>query len=387
MPDTARVLKSRIVNQGKAASHRLSAQLDLARDPVIVFCEITRACALACRHCRAEAQPKRHPMELDTAECSRVLDQVIKFDQPPIVVLSGGDPFMRRDLFEIVEYGVSLGLTIAVAPSATALVTDARLRRLAALGVSSVSFSLDAATAEAHDAFRGFRGTFDRTLRIMQMAREAGLAFQVNTTVTRQTLRDLPGTARLIADSGARVWDLFFLVPTGRAHAEDLISPHEHEEVFGWVMENAAEWPFRVKTTLGQHYRRAFIMRQLQANPLDPVPEDVRLALAEAWSAPPTNDGRGVAFISHLGDVYPSGFLPLRVGNVRRDSIVDLYRDAPLFRLLRDSSALKGKCGVCPFNEVCGGSRARAYAMTGDAMASDPSCAYQPAATTTTALA
>ncbi len=350
-----------------------SPSWDFAREPAVVFLELTRACALACRHCRAQAQPKRDPRELTSEEYRRLLDQLGTFDRPPIVILSGGDPFMRRDLFDIVEYGIQNGLTVSVSPSATALVTSERLERLAELGVSRVSFSLDGATAEAHDAFRGFPGTFDRTLAIIRRAREAGLGFHVNTTVTRHTRRDLPAIADLMAESGAVVWDLFFLVPTGRALAEDLMSAEEHEEVFGWVLRNEQRWPFRVKTTLGQHYRRVVISPRLTRQA--PTREEV----ARHWRGPATNDGRGVLFVSHIGDVYPSGFLPLRVGNVRSDDVVGLYRYAPLFQLLRDRTALKGKCGECPFNEVCGGSRARAYAMTGDPMAAEPCCVYRPA--------
>ena len=351
---------------------------DLDQDPFIAFWELTRACALRCEHCRAQAQPGRHPFELGTDECRRVVDDLAGFGQPPIVVLSGGDPFMRRDLFEIIEYARGRNITVAVAPSATALVTRERLERLSALGVSSISLSLDGASAETHDAFRGFRGAYERTLNIMRMARDTGLSFQVNTTVARTTRNDLSAMAGVVASGGASVWDFFFLVPTGRARPEDMLSPSGHEDLFNWLLDNAAQWPFRVKTTLAQHYRRAFILRRLQAGALDLVPEAARSAVIAAWPGPATNDGRGVLFISHTGEIYPSGFLPVRAGNVRSDSLVHVYRDAPLFRQLRDTSALKGKCGRCIFNRVCGGSRARAYAVTGDPLASEPCCSYSP---------
>ncbi|MBI4220808.1 MAG: radical SAM protein, partial [Chloroflexi bacterium] len=210
---------------------------DLNRDPFIIFWELTRACALACRHCRAEAQPQRHPLELTTAECFALVEALTHFDQPPIVILSGGDPFMRRDLFDIVGHARKLGLTVAVAPSATALVTEQRLSHLVELGVSSISLSLDGAGPQVHDAFRGFAGTFDRTIRIAETARRLGLPFQINTAVSRHTWRDLSLMATVVEEIGASTWDLFFLVPTGRAAVEDMLTPEEHEHVFEWVLD------------------------------------------------------------------------------------------------------------------------------------------------------
>lgn len=351
---------------------------DLNRDPFIVFWELTRACALTCRHCRAEARPQRHPLELSTAECHRVIEQLASFDRPPILILSGGDPFMRRDLFEVIGRARQVGLTVAVAPSATALVTEERLGKLVELGVSSISLSLDGAGGVTHDGFRGFAGTFERTLAIAGHARSLGLPFQVNTTVARPTVEELPGMAPLVAEMGASTWDLFFLVPTGRASARDLLSAEEHERVFEWALANAGSWPFRVKTTLGQHFRRLFILKRLQADSGEAIGPEVKHELARAWPGPATNDGKGVLFISHTGVVFPSGFLPLGCGDVRHASVVEIYRESLLFRALRDTRSLKGRCGACPFNEVCGGSRARAYAVTGDAFAEEPACAYVP---------
>ncbi|MDA1258873.1 MAG: TIGR04053 family radical SAM/SPASM domain-containing protein [Chloroflexi bacterium] len=356
-------------------------RVDVDRDPVVVFWEMTRACALACEHCRAEAQPKRHPLELSTDEGFKLLDRVAAFDHKPIIVLSGGDPFMRRDLFDIVERGVELGLTVSVSPSATALATKERFLKLVDLGVSRVSFSLDGPDAETHDVFRGFPGTFDRTLEMFRAAREVGLEFQVNTTITKRTRDYLPRMAELVAREGAVLWDLFLLVPVGRGLEASLMSPEQHEETFNWVVSQRADWPFMSKTTLGQPFRRVAIQRRIRAegrNVEDMSPSEVR----GMWPGPVTNDGKGIFFVSHMGNVYPSGFLPYRAGNVRTDDPVALYRNAPIFRSLRDPASLKGKCGVCPFNGVCGGSRARAYAMTGDPLGAEPCCPYVPAAVT-----
>jgi AdoMet-dependent heme synthase len=352
--------------------------LDLDQNPFIVFWEVTRACALSCVHCRARATPKAHPLELDSEECLRVVDSLAEFEQPPLLILSGGDPFMRRDLFDVIRHARSRGLTVAVAPSATALVVEHRIKQLVELGVASISLSLDGADAEAHDSFRGFAGTFERTLGMMELARECGMPFQVNTTVSRRTVAGLPRMAELLKTRGPSTWDLFFLVPTGRAATRDVLSAREHEDVFNWLLDDAASWPFRVKTTLAPHYRRVFVLRKMDAGSLDQVPNEARPLIREGWRGPVTNDGRGTMFISHLGDIYPSGFLPVRTGNVRTANIVETYRQSPVFRSLRDVFALKGKCGDCQFNAVCGGSRARAFAMTGDMLASDPTCAYSP---------
>ena len=352
-------------------------QVDINRDPIVVFWEVTLACALACSHCRAQAQPKRHPLELNTQEGFRVLDELASFDHPPIVVLSGGDPFMRRDLFQLVEYGKRLGLPMSVAPSATALVTRKRLQRLKELGVSRISLSLDGSNAKAHDDFRGVIGSFQRTLDAMAASADVGLEFQVNTTVTRRTLRDLPHIADMLADSGTVLWDLFFLVPTGRAQSEDVISAEDHEQVFNWLYDLSSAAPFQVKTTLGMHYRRVQLQRRLAEQGQRPE-ELTSQQVRELYRGVPSNDGKGIMFISHLGEVLPSGFLPIPSGNARRDSLVELYRESPLFKSLRDPIHLKGKCRQCPFNVICGGSRARAYAMTGDPLQAEPCCVFQP---------
>ena len=345
--------------------------------PTGIVGELTLARALACQHCRETSRPKRHPNELDTGQCVRVMDDLNRFDTPPIVVLSGGDPFMRRDLFDIAEYGLKLGLTVSVSPSATALVTPERLKRLVDIGVQRVSFSLDSPLAAVHDEFRGFAGTFDRTLRAFEYASQAGLSFQVNTTITRSTRAGLPAMAKAIADYGAAMWDLFFLVPTGRALQDQLLSADEHEETYDWIIANAPSWPFRTKTTLGQPYRRKFVQQRLMREGKT-ISDISAKEVNDYWPGPPTNDGRRIFFISPPGDVYPTGFLPLTPATVLPDALVALSRHSPLFLPPRHPRTPTGKCGDCPFNQICGGSRARAYALTGDLTAADPTCAFQP---------
>ena len=344
---------------------RPTGALDYAKAPVVLFWEITKACALACRHCRAEAQPKRHPLELTTAECFRAVDEIARFSPKPILVISGGDPLMRRDLFDVAGYAVSQGLRTSLSPSVTALVTLRNLARARQAGVQHISFSLDGATPEVHDSFRGVEGSFQRTLWAIGAAQEAGLTVQVNTTVSRWNKAQLEEMTEIVGRSGAVQWDVFFLVPTGRAQREEMLSPEEHERVFNWLYDLAPRVAFRVKTTMGQPFRRITLQRARQNG-------------TQVDTFASTNDGKGICFISHIGEIYPSGFLPLRCGNVRTDSLVDVYQTHPFLLSLRDPGQLKGKCGVCPFNSVCGGCRARAYACTGDYLAAEPCCPFDP---------
>lgn len=342
------------------------ARSDYSQAPVVLFWEITRACALACRHCRADAQPRRHPQELTTEECFAVVKEITRFHPQPILIITGGDPLMRRDLFEVAAYAVSRGLRTSLAPSVTALITPRNLARAYQAGIRHISISLDGATPEVHDEFRGVGGSFQRTLWAIRAAQDAGMTVRINTTVSKWNWTQLEAMAELVSASQAELWDLFFLVPTGRARAEEMLSAEEHEEVFHWLYDLSRTVPYRVRTTLGQPFRRVALQRAAgEGRPMDPLPS--------------TNDGKGVCFISHVGDLCPSGFLPLPCGNVHTHSLVMVYQNHPLFQALRDPRRLKGKCGVCPFNSVCGGCRARAYACTGDYLEADPCCSFDQA--------
>ncbi len=365
------------------------AEADFSLAPFTIAWELTRACAFACRHCRAEAQPRRDPRELNTEETFRLIDQIREFGDP-ILVVTGGDPMMRPDLYDILSYAVQQGLRTSLTPTTTRLVTPKALARARDAGVRRMALSLDGPGPEAHDAFRGFRGSFEIALGIARQIVASGLSLQVNTTVSRYNRHQLDEMAELVASLGAVQWSLFFLVPTGRARAADMISPQEHEEVFHWLYDLSRRAPFDVKSTAAPAYRRVVIQRERQARP-GGTGGNTPLTLAGAGyryqdglnrPAKAVNDGNGFCFISHTGDVCPSGFLPLAAGNVRQQPVAEIYRHSALFQTLRDPDRLKGKCGRCDFREVCGGSRARAYGLTGDYLAADPSCVYEPAAAT-----
>ncbi len=360
------------------------ANVDLS--PFTLAWEITRACALSCLHCRAVAQPRRDPRELTTEEAFRVIDQ-IRDTGDPILVITGGDPLMRRDVFDLLTYAVQKELRTSLTPSATALVTPQRLKRVRETGVRRVGISLDGPTAEVHDAFRGFQGAFQRTLDIMRDVGEAGLSLQINTTVTRHNLPVLEAMPDIVARSGAVQWSVFFLVPTGRGKVDDMVSPGDHERLYNWLYDLSRTAPFDIKSTAAPAYRRVAIQRA-RAEQAEQPGEGSRPVAGAGYRfqdgldrpALGINDGKGFAFISHVGDVFPSGFLPLPAGNVRERPFADIYRNSPLFRRLRDPSLLKGRCGRCDFRDVCGGSRARAYGVTGDYLETDPSCVYEPPA-------
>lgn len=347
-------------------SHVIKPMFDWSDHPFILIWEVTRACALACRHCRASAIPHRHPLELSTEEGLTLLDDVYA-SGTRMIVLTGGDPALRRDLPQLVRHATEIGLKVGVSPSATPRMSKRVLKELAEAGATTISLSLDGSTAAIHDAFRGVEKTFERTLQIADWVRESGISLQINTTVSQFNLDDLPQIAGLVKSQSVLRWSVFFLVPTGRAKWSDLLTAEQHEHVYRWLWELADNVDFDIKTTEGQPYRR-FAIQEHQRRGEAPSPQLLT----------GINDGQGFCFISHTGDVSPSGFLELPAGNVRERPASEIYRESPIFRQLRDPNSLKGKCGHCHFRAVCGGSRARAYHMTGDIMAADPTCAYIP---------
>lgn len=338
---------------------------DFDRRPLVLIWEVTQACDLACKHCRAEAEPTRHPDELTTEEGKQLLEDVRRFGAGQLVVLSGGDPMYRDDLFELLEYGRELGLNVTLTPSGTSSLTPETVGELADAGLKRIALSIDGPTASSHDAFRQEAGSFEQTLEAARAADLAGLPLQINTTVCAETVDELADLRYLVEDLGAVLWSVFFLVPVGRGRVLEPIPPERAESVMRWLATVEANAPFGVKTTEAPQYRRIKHQRTEGAPAAAPRHSGVIA-------------GDGFAFVSHTGEVFPSGFLPQSVGNVRSRSIVDCYRNATLFTQLRDRDNLTGKCGACAFRHRCGGSRSRAFAYTGDPFASDPLCPYIP---------
>jgi len=342
-----------------------------AEAPLRVYWEVTRACDLACRHCRAEAIPWRDPGELGTAEGRRLLDALAGFGRPgPRVVLTGGDPLKRADLWELIEHGTGLDLRLSLAPSATPALTRAAVTRLKALGIEALSLSLDGSTAKIHDGIRGVRGCFIRTMEAALDTVAAGVPLQVNSLVTAENLDDLPEVHRLARVIGATRWSLFFLIPVGRGRVLGQVAPARCEELLDWLAGVSEESPFAITTTEAPHYRRVAIQRMKAG--------ENTVGLSALRRGFGLRDGNGIMFVSHTGEVQPSGFFPLSTGNVRTASPARIYRESPLFRSLRRAEGFEGRCGRCEFRAICGGSRARAYAARGNPLGEDPLCPYEP---------
>lgn len=344
------------------------------RAPMLVYWETTLSCGLVCRHCRATAMAERSPDELTTSEGTALLDSITGFGRPyPHVVFTGGDPLRRPDLEELVNAATERGIGASLAPAAT---PDMSLERLAALkeaGIQTMSLSIDGSDAARHDAFRGVPGTFGLTMRAVDWVHRVGLPLQVNTLVTDETLPDLPAVYDLMGQLGIIRWSLFFLISVGRGSALKEITPAESERLSHWLFDRSREAPFAIKTTEATHYRRVAI-RRLREEGLD----EAAIASTPVGRGFGVRDGNGILFVAYDGTVYPSGFLPLATGNVRTDDVVALYRTHPVFASLRDVSTYKGRCGQCEYRQLCGGSRARAFAWTGDVLEADPLCPYVP---------
>jgi AdoMet-dependent heme synthase len=352
--------------------------VDFNQRPFIAIWEVTQACDLACVHCRASAQPERHPMELSTAEGKELIDQIADLEVP-VFVLTGGDPIKRPDLFELIAHARKVGVRVSLTPSATPLLTRDIVFRLKEAGLARLAVSMDGASAATHDAFRGLSGSFARTLDAVRWANEADLPVQINTTFSRRNIGEIDSIVALMKTLKLTLWSVFFLVPTGRGKLNDLLSADEFEEVFAKIHALSKQAGFDIKTTEAQHYRRYVLQQKVtdrKAGILSDSPARVQDAIGRAPRG--LNDGKGFVFISHKGEVFPSGFLPLAAGSIREQSLADIYRNSPVFRSLRDTSQLEGKCGACEFKEICGGSRARAYALTGNSHAEEPCCSYIP---------
>jgi AdoMet-dependent heme synthase len=363
---------------------------------------MTRACDLACVHCRAAAQSRRSQFELTSAEGFSLIDDIAKL-QPKVFVITGGDPLKRDDVYDMIAYAKKVGLEPSVTPSATPLLTPEAIAEMKRRGVARLAISLDHYHAKEHDEFRKVPGSFDLTIRAIEAARDNGIPVQINSTVSKRTAEDMPRMAELLSKyENVVMWSVFFLVPTGRAKTADMIEAEEVEALFGELYEISKRVKYNIRTTEAMHYRR-FVLQKMMAEKgrtvadlIDPAtglvdastifmhqpkPIGVQMQTGAITRSPKgVNEAKGFVFISHIGEVYPSGFLPLKAGNVKKESLVEMYRNSELFKSLRDTSNLKGKCGICEFRELCGGSRSRAWSTTGDVFASDPICTYEPLA-------
>lgn len=366
------------------------SSIDFSQSPFIVIWEMTRACGLKCVHCRAEAITERNPDELNKTQAFALIDEIRRFGRP-LVVLTGGDPIRHPDCFDIVEYGAGLGLRMALTPSGTQLMTKEIVRKMKEKGLARLAVSLDGSTREIHDAFRQVNGSYDWTMNIIRWANEAELSVQINTTVTKHNINDIDNLCALMESLKISLWSVFFLVPVGRGKIEDEVTARDYELVFNKMYQLSKTCSFDIKSTEAPHYRRVVVQRKKREQDenrpthgsvtgsgfFTPGVSHSRVD-GIGRAARGVNDGNGFVFISHTGEIWPSGFLPLSAGNVKTDSLVKVYRESALFKELRDYSQIKGKCGVCEYRDICAGSRARAYGVFGDYMQSDPFCVYVP---------
>ncbi|KOP70993.1 TIGR04053 family radical SAM/SPASM domain-containing protein [Cytobacillus solani] len=362
--------------------------IDYNENPFIVIWETTRACQLKCVHCRAEAQTTPHPDELSHEEGMNLIDQIYEMNNP-MLVFTGGDCMMREDLYKLADYAVKKGMRVSMTPSATPNVTKEKMIMAKEAGLSRWGFSLDGPTPEIHDFFRGTPGSFDLTVEKIQYLNELNMSHQINTVINRYNYDHLEEMAELVKELKAVVWYVFTLVPTGRGQMKDCITPAEHEKVFRWLYNLSKSAPYDIKTTASQHYRRVVLQEKVREKALskdniryeDTITKDIAFMVDGLKRAPRgVNDGNGFAFVSHIGDVYPSGLLPIKAGNIKETPLKEIYRESSIFKELRDPNNYKGKCGVCEYRFVCGGSRSRAYAVTGDYLESEPFCVYIPEA-------
>lgn len=362
-------------------------RVDYARRPMLVFWETTRACLLACKHCRASATAQALPGELSTSEGKRFIDQVAGFGRPyPILVLTGGDCLLRPDIFELVGYATNLGIPVALSPSVTPMLTPEMIQKIVDSGVKAVSISLDGSMADTHEGVRGIPGHFAKTVEAIRALRAAGLTVQINTTVMRANVDELAEIAQLVSDTGANIWEVFFLVQVGRGEVTEAVSADEHEDICNFLYD-ASQYGFIVRTVEAPFFRR-IVNRRIAGDDAPDTDLYQRLSnqLVALMGQPTsrlrahttaTRDGKGIVFIAYDGEVYPAGFLPHGLGNIRTKPIATIYQENPLLVQIR-SSNFSGRCGYCEYADLCGGSRARAYAANGDALGEDPACAYIP---------
>jgi radical SAM protein with 4Fe4S-binding SPASM domain len=332
----------------------------------VVAWESTRACNYACQHCRALAQKQPDPNQLTTNEVYLLIDQIAAFCTP-VFIISGGDPLLREDVFDVAKYASGKGLRVVMSPSGSNITLEV-IKKMQASGVKMISLSLDGSSAAIHDGFRMVLGAFDLAMRNMVLAREGQMLFRINTTVTKHNIVDLPGILKLVVAVGAVEWDVFMLVPTGRGKIQMEISPEQYEETLQSLYKASLSSPVPIKVTCAPQYSR-IILQHVHGN------QEIR---GRHGGGRGCMAGNGFCFISHVGEVFGCGFLPINAGSIRQQGFREIYEKSLLFNQLRNSGLLMGKCGLCKFKTVCGGCRARAFSTKGDYLHEESFCTYQP---------
>ncbi len=359
---------------------------DFAVNPLMFYYEVTQSCDLVCKHCRASAQENAHPQELNTDQAIALIDQIATFPRKPNLVLTGGDPLKRADIFDLIHHAVAKDINVALTPSATPLATRESIAAVQEAGVRCLGISLDGVDAETHDSFRGWDGSFERTMRMLRDTKELGMAVQINTTITTRNFDQIDAMAELLSDQGIAMWSVFFLIPVGRGIDEGRIQPEQYEVAFERLWKQSRQQPFGIKTTEAPHYRRFVLERA--GDPLAAPAAAKKLGHPGNGKQHPgrgpghraplgVRDGNGIMFVGHTGEIFPAGFLPLECGRFPTDSVVDVYQNHPTFVALRNPDGFAGDCGECEYRYVCGGSRSRAFAVTGDPLAAEPDCVYE----------
>ncbi len=361
--------------------------IDYNTKPILIFWETTKACDLACKHCRASALVEGLPDEMNVEESLAFVEQVKEFGPPyPVLILTGGDIMKKRGLEQILKRAKELGISTSMSPSATPLLNDEAFTMMKRYGVKSLSLSLDGASSDTHDWLRGYIGTFDKTVELAKRIVSDGFTLQVNTTVFKRNVHELPQLLKVLLDTRVKTWEVFSLIKTGRGIDREDLDSSEYEDVFNYL-EFASRYGISVRTVEAPFFRRILLERekiQYEGGSLyKKLVEDTLALLGKPGERPKghtsqTRDGRGIIFVAHNGDVNPSGFLPIKLGNVKEKTIVDIYRNNETLVKLRDSSNFKGRCGYCEYSEICGGSRSRAYSYFGDIFQEDPRCCYIP---------
>ncbi len=346
----------------------MKRDIDFNQAPLLLIWEVTRSCELACRHCRASAENRRDPRELTTEQGFRLIDDVVKMGTP-LIIFTGGDPLQRDDLEDLIHYAKSAGLRVGTIPATTPRLTRERLESIKAAGVDQVAFSIDGATEAEHDDFRRVPGSFKLAMQGAAWARELGIPLQANTVFGSWNYHRFQAIAELVASLGVVFWEVFLLVPTGRGSELTGCTPEQVESLFAQIHDFSKKADYIIKITEGQHYRR-FVAEHRP-------PPAQRTGKPDFFSVKAVHAGNGFCFVDHTGNINPSGFLPINCGNVREVSVIDVYRNHPVFKQLKDPSLIEGKCATCPYLGMCGGgSRARSFAATGKLFAEEPACAY-----------